>query len=167
MDNAQKAIMIGVGLFITIIIISAVLLITTYGTNLMNSATSNLTGVEGILKEQLLNNYDNITLNGSGVNTILDTYSGHSSVSVIVYPNTNVLTSPLYLGAGVLVQPTGTQTVATLVRTGGSTGWTIGTGTPALAATVKSSIVSAGNYRVGICKDAASNVLGIVIARVS
>jgi len=32
MDNAQKAIMIGVGLFITIIIISAVLLIVKYWT---------------------------------------------------------------------------------------------------------------------------------------
>ena len=42
MDNAQKAIMIGVGLFITIIIISAVLLITNLGTGLINNAQGQL-----------------------------------------------------------------------------------------------------------------------------
>ena len=45
MDNAQKAIMIGVGLFITIIIISSVLLISNMGTNLITSAQSQLSGI--------------------------------------------------------------------------------------------------------------------------
>ena len=40
MDNAQKAIMIGVGLFITIIVIAAVMLITGIGQDLLTSGTS-------------------------------------------------------------------------------------------------------------------------------
>ena len=42
MDNAQKAIMIGVGLFITIIVIAAVMLITGIGQDLLNSGTQQL-----------------------------------------------------------------------------------------------------------------------------
>lgn len=38
MDSAQKAIMIGVGLFITIIIISAVMLITSEGQDIINNS---------------------------------------------------------------------------------------------------------------------------------
>ena len=42
MDNATKAIMIGVGLFITVIIISAVLVVVNLGTGAMNSATNSM-----------------------------------------------------------------------------------------------------------------------------
>ena len=53
MDNAQKAIMIGVGLFITIIIISSVLLISNMGTNLITSAQSQLSGITKGLQNQI------------------------------------------------------------------------------------------------------------------
>lgn len=42
MDNASKAIMIGVGLFITVIIISAVLVVVNLGTGAMNNATNSM-----------------------------------------------------------------------------------------------------------------------------
>lgn len=45
MDNAQKAIMIGVGLFITIIIIAAVMLITGMGQNLLNKGQAQVSGI--------------------------------------------------------------------------------------------------------------------------
>lgn len=58
MDNAQKAIMIGVGLFITIIIISVVLLITNMGTGIADEARNNLSGVSSSMKQQLALAYD-------------------------------------------------------------------------------------------------------------
>ena len=53
MDNAQKAIMIGVGLFITIIIISAVLLITNLGTDLINNARNQMSNISKSLQNQV------------------------------------------------------------------------------------------------------------------
>lgn len=49
MDNATKAIMIGVGLFITVIIISAVLVVVNLGTGAMNSATNSMGDILGTL----------------------------------------------------------------------------------------------------------------------
>ena len=45
MDNATKAIMIGVGLFITVIIISAVLVVVNLSTGAMNNATGQMNGI--------------------------------------------------------------------------------------------------------------------------
>ena len=49
MDNASKAIMIGVGLFITVIIISAVLVVVNLGTGAMNNATNSMGDMLGTL----------------------------------------------------------------------------------------------------------------------
>ena len=56
MDNAQKAIMIGVGLFITIIIIAAVMLITGMGQNLLNKGQSQVNGISASLQNDLFEN---------------------------------------------------------------------------------------------------------------
>lgn len=58
MDNAQKAIMIGVGLFVTIIIISVVLLITNLGTGLADDAAENVRGISEGLQQQIALSYD-------------------------------------------------------------------------------------------------------------
>ncbi len=65
MDNAQKAIMIGVGLFIAIIIISAVLLITNLGTGLIDDAKGNLSNISTQLQNQLVTEYDAKIIQGS------------------------------------------------------------------------------------------------------
>ena len=49
MDNATKAIMIGVGLFITVIIISAVLVVVNLGRGAMNNATNSMGDMLGTL----------------------------------------------------------------------------------------------------------------------
>lgn len=67
MDNAQKAIMIGVGLFITIIIIAAVMLITGMGQDMINSSTSQVSNISSSLQAQLTSQYDETTLTGSQV----------------------------------------------------------------------------------------------------
>lgn len=53
MDNATKAIMIGVGLFITVIIISAVLVVVNLGTGAMNNASNSMGSVLENLKSPL------------------------------------------------------------------------------------------------------------------
>lgn len=84
MDNAQKAIMIGVGLFITIIIISAVLLIVNLGTGLVDDATSNLSSISSTLQNSILQNYDNKIVSGTQVRSALQQYMTSDSVSVVL-----------------------------------------------------------------------------------
>lgn len=67
MDNAQKAIMIGVGLFITIIVIAAVMLITGIGQDLLNSGTQQLSGISESLRTQIIDQYDGKVMTGSQV----------------------------------------------------------------------------------------------------
>lgn len=67
MDNAQKAIMIGVGLFITIIIIAAVMLITGMGQDMINNSTQQVSNISSSLQAQLTSQYDETTLTGSQV----------------------------------------------------------------------------------------------------
>lgn len=84
MDNAQKAIMIGVGLFITIIIISAVLLIVNLGTGLVDDATDNLSSISSTLQNSILQNYDNKIVSGTQVRSALQQYMTSDSVSVVL-----------------------------------------------------------------------------------
>ena len=69
MDNAQKAIMIGVGLFITIIIIAAVRLITGMGQNLLNQGQAQVNGMSESLRNELFQQYHGKKLSGSQVRT--------------------------------------------------------------------------------------------------
>ena len=69
MDNAQKAIMIGVGLFITIIVIAAVMLITGVGQDLLNSGTQQLNGISDSLRQQVTDQYDGKIMTASQVRT--------------------------------------------------------------------------------------------------
>ena len=84
MDNAQKAIMIGVGLFITIIIISAVLLIVNLGTGLVDDATAELGTMSSSLQNQILQNYDNKQLTGVQVRSAIQQYIGSNDMTVVL-----------------------------------------------------------------------------------
>lgn len=89
MDNAQKAIMIGVGLFITIIIISSVLLISNMGTNLITSAQSQLSGITKGLQNQITAAYDGKTLSGAEVIAAFQQYeSSEMSIAVVINAST-------------------------------------------------------------------------------
>ena len=67
MDNAQRAIMIGVGLFITILIIAAVMLIVTPAVNLINNASARLGNLEATLVNSLTAQYDETSVTGNQV----------------------------------------------------------------------------------------------------
>ena len=69
MDNAQKAIMIGVGLFITIIIIAAVMLITGMGQNLLNKGQAQVNGISASLQNDLFEQYNGKKMSGAQVRT--------------------------------------------------------------------------------------------------
>ncbi len=90
MDNAQKAIMIGVGLFITIIIISAVLLIVNLGTDLIDESTAKLDSISSSLQGSLTENYDGKIMTGSRVINAIKEYANGGEVSIVLYNKSNV-----------------------------------------------------------------------------
>lgn len=67
MDNAQKAIMVGVGLFITIIIVSAVMLITSAGQDLVDESMTRLSSISNQLSSTEWNALDGKYMNGAQV----------------------------------------------------------------------------------------------------
>jgi hypothetical protein len=99
MESAQKAIMIGVGLFITIIIIAAVMTITGIGQDLLNQGQSQLSGISGQLQSQLQAQYDQVTMSGTLVKSAVNKYYNDPTVVVALYNQKNVLTNPAYVGA--------------------------------------------------------------------
>lgn len=84
MDNAQKAIMIGVGLFITIIIIAAVMLITGMGQDLMNNGTQQLSQMSAQLQKQLTQDYDGTTMTGAQVLAAVKKYHSQADMAIQV-----------------------------------------------------------------------------------
>jgi hypothetical protein len=164
MDNAQKAIMIGVGLFITIIIISAVLLIVNLGTGLMNDATSELGSVSATLRGQLLDNWDGKTKTGTEVLAFLRQYHNSSSVCIRVKTNADVV----YSGAA-KCEPAAADgpDTATNYLAGGfanctvtETGWTKTT----YADFISDGIIAASKYyNTAIMYDSYGNVRGVAI----
>lgn len=84
MDNAQKAIMIGVGLFITIIIIAAVMLITGAGQDLMNQGTQQIGNISESLRIQVTDQYDGKVLTGSQVKAACSDLIGKQGVVVSI-----------------------------------------------------------------------------------
>lgn len=89
MDNAQKAIMIGVGLFITIIIIAAVMLITGMGQDMLNQGTQQLSQMSAQLQKQLTQDYDGTTMTGAQVLAAVKKYHGDANMAIIVNNNGN------------------------------------------------------------------------------
>ena len=93
MDNAQKAIMLGVGLFITIIVIAAVMAITGIGQDLLNQGQSQLSGLSGQLATQIQSQYDQQTMSGTQVKSAINKYYNDSSIAVYVVTNNGELTN--------------------------------------------------------------------------
>ena len=67
MDNAQKAIMVGVGLFITIIVIAAIMLITGLGQTLINGGREQINNLSAALQQEITADFDDRTVKGSDV----------------------------------------------------------------------------------------------------
>lgn len=93
MENAQKAIMIGVGLFITIIIIAAVMLITGMGQNLLNKGTSQVEGISESLMNDLVAQYDGKTMSGAQVRTAAVQLVNRSDATITVTIDSTTINS--------------------------------------------------------------------------
>ena len=90
MENAQKAIMVGVGLFITIIIISAVMLISSAGQDVIDNSMTELNNLSDSLSRQLYADFAYANLSGSEVIAAVKKYAG-SDVTVTVVDSTKSL----------------------------------------------------------------------------
>ncbi|MEG0872486.1 MAG: hypothetical protein RSE00_00935 [Clostridia bacterium] len=98
MDNAQKAIMIGVGLFITILVIAAVMLITGLGQDMLNKGKDEAENVSSSLQAQLTADYDgNTRVTGSQVIAAVKRYYTDPNLTVTV---NNVVFNNTATGAG-------------------------------------------------------------------
>ena len=84
MENAQKAIMIGVGLFITIIIIAAVMLITGIGQNMLNKGTDKASGIAAQLDQTELEEFDGRVVSGAKVLSTIKKYWNDENVVIYV-----------------------------------------------------------------------------------
>ena len=100
MDNAQKALMIGVGLFITIIIIAAVMLITGAGQDLMNQGMGELSNISDSLSRQLYADYADGEFSGSQVISAIKKYAG-SDVKVYLNGTVDESTGAISKGKGI------------------------------------------------------------------
>lgn len=110
MDNAQKAIMIGVGLFIAIIIISAVLLITNIGTDLINNARNQMSNISKSLQNQVTAAFDGKTVTGSEVIAACQQYENSDQISVkIIVSNDKTFQTGKYAVNLVGAKPTSAQ----------------------------------------------------------
>ncbi len=90
MDNAQKAIMIGVGLFITIIIIAAVMLITGMGQDMINNSSTQVANISSSLQAQLTASYDDTQVTGAQVITAIKRYYTDETMVLVVKNGTNI-----------------------------------------------------------------------------
>ena len=164
MDNAQKAIMIGVGLFITIIIISSVLLISNMGTNLITSAQSQLSGITKGLQNQITAAYDGKTLTGAEVIAAFQQYES-SEMSIVVQVGTlKGYTGKYKLDDTKLQQDKSTTTApaATQSYPGGvyyTGGYTEFTGATARTTLTKLQATGTGNMGVNASKTFYSSVI--------
>lgn len=121
MDNAQKAIMIGVGLFITIIIISVVLLITNLGTGIANEAAENVRTTTSTMKQQMILAYDGKTVTKNEVVASWNSYGEPYSDVKITVDGTEVTTDEEALDVNV----GNYKGAVSALATGGTTMYTI------------------------------------------
>lgn len=84
MDNAQKAIMIGVGLFITIIIIAAVMLITGMGQDMLTSGQQQVSNISSSLQAQITSDFDGTTVTGAQVISAVKRYYTDETMVITV-----------------------------------------------------------------------------------
>ena len=84
MDNAQKAIMIGVGLFITIIVIAAVMLITGMGQDMLTSGQQQVSNISSSLQAQITSDFDGTTVTGAQVISAVKRYYTDETMVIMV-----------------------------------------------------------------------------------
>lgn len=158
MDNAQKAIMIGVGLFLTILVISIVLLVTNLGIGTTKNAGDRISTISTGLQNQLITQYDRKLITGNDVSYAINQYQtqlkNNLYLITVAIPKDHCLTGST---AGVITANVATNTEYYKTGSLGATG----TNPQTLALMVDKVNVNA-LYKAFLIKDAATmNVLGL------
>ena len=99
MENTTKAIMIGVALFIVIGLITAVVLITTIGTDTMKNQDKNLQGVSESVATQIIDNYNNRDLTGANVISAIKKFYNKENFLLVVEGNDKYSTKKIRSGS--------------------------------------------------------------------
>lgn len=120
MENAQKAIIIGVGLFITIILIAAVMSITNIGQNLLNQGQTGLTGLSSQLQSQIKSNYDQILMTDQRAKDTIIKFYTEAGVAIYLYPvmndDTRIAVGTTKIDGDFLTNNTGLNTTEIFVK---------------------------------------------------
>ena len=85
MDNAQKFILIGVGLFITIIVIGAVIAISGVGTNLISKSQSKLGNTNTDMIKIITAKYDNKQWSGKQLLEQINIFYNEQTLGVVIW----------------------------------------------------------------------------------
>ena len=100
MDNAQKAIMIGVGLFITLLIIAAVMALVNLATGLIGEGTNKVISLNDALVNSLYRDYDDVDVKGAQVIAAADQYYKDMIIEVQATSGGNILELGVAKGNG-------------------------------------------------------------------
>lgn len=100
MDNAQKAIMVGVGLFITLLVVAAVMAIVNLATGIIDVGKTGLVNLSDSLVNQLYKSYDDVDVKGYQVITAADQYSPSMIIEVQATSGGNILELGVAKGNG-------------------------------------------------------------------
>ena len=105
MDNAQKAIMIGVGLFVTILIIAAVMLIVNPAIDMIRNLTGQVEQLSASMQARLTAEYDDRSITGSAVKSAIQQFYQDESMvlEVKATSSANYLEYAKVRGNGTLV----------------------------------------------------------------
>lgn len=99
MENSTKAIMVGVALFIVIGLITAVVLITSIGTDTMKNQDKNLQGVSESVATQIIDNYNNRDLTGVNVISAIKKFYNKENFLLVVEGNDKYSTKKISSGS--------------------------------------------------------------------
>lgn len=158
MDNAQKAIMIGVGLFITIIVIAAVMLITGMGQDMLQSGQQQVSNISASLQAQLTSDFDGTTVTGAQVITAVKRYYQDDTMAIYVVNGTNQKSYGKINATG---YSKGTYDQVTSVAANNSPE-KVGTMTDTSAANTANYVPNSAKYKANILKIKGTNdVVGI------
>ena len=108
MENSTKAIMVGVAIFIVIGLVTAVVLVTTVGTDTIGKQDRNLQGVSDTVAAQILDNYDNREITGANVISAIKKFYNKENFLLVVEGNDKYSTKKISSGS-VSVSVSGTK----------------------------------------------------------
>lgn len=168
MENSKKAIMIGVGLFLTILVVSIVLLVTNLGITTTNESKDKIVNINKGLQNQLVNQYDRIAITGQDVINFIsrnmEELNGNIFVETPDPPwNTSYRISSSSITANTIVTPTSPSPTYYAVGISGSYIKLVSLGDSSTKSDLINTVNRSTMYIGYLVRDATTmNVMGII-----